>query len=98
LDGAKTIYINVNDFTGGEINNKPIIFIPSNLGVKINTGSSNLIPAAGTDGTGKIIEYSAGSLYFQAPTTVSLNNIDYDMYVMAGASGPTSLQVSIVKK
>lgn len=98
FDAVRTIYINVNDFTLGNIDNKPIVFIPSSLGLKINTGDANRIPAAATDGTGKITGYSSGSLYFETSEQITLDGVNYDMYKMAGSSGPTSLKIQIVKK
>ena len=106
FNSPKTIYVNVNDFGPEHPNDKPIIFIPSNLQLKIETrdqtqaDGKKKIPAAGFDGTGKINGYEAGSLKFNDPSVVILDGTNYDMYKIADEcqSGQTSLKLELIKK
>lgn len=95
-----TIYIGTGNFSGDDEMNKPIIFIPANLGLKIETGENAKVAAA-TISAGKITGFSEGSLYFDSSSLVQINGIDYHMYEIVknsyGLSGNTCLKVELKK-
>lgn len=90
------MYINVGNFSGDDTGKQPIVFIPKNLGLSIETGSNHKIATA-SFAAGAVSGFGTSSLYFAAAEDVTLDGVAYKMYKIVGEFGATCLKVELKK-